>query len=158
MAKERRDTLDNNPDAVLRVLDIHKVYPGGCMGQDKVAVHNLTMHINKGECFGFLGPNGAGKSTTINMLSGYLRPTGGTATINGLDIKEDLDLVRLELGVCPQDNILWDDLTGPEHLYFYGRLKNLRGKELDDAVVYWLEQVNLTNAKTKFSRQSDPLH
>jgi ABC-type multidrug transport system ATPase subunit len=111
------------------------------------------MHINNGECFGFLGPNGAGKSTTINMLSGYLRPSSGTAYINGLDIKEDIDTIRLQLGVCPQENILWDDLTGPEHLYFFGRLKNLRGKKLDKAVDYWMEQVNLTSAKNKFSRQ-----
>lgn len=87
------------------------------------------------------------------MLSGYLRPTSGTALINGLDIRADIDTVRLQLGVCPQDNILWDDLTGPEHLYFFGRLKNLRGKELDKEVAYWLDQVNLTKAKNKFSRQ-----
>jgi len=87
------------------------------------------------------------------MLSGYLRPSGGTAFINGIDIKADIDAIRLQLGVCPQENVLWDDLTGPEHLYFFGRLKNLRGKKLDEAVDYWMEQVNLTNAKHKFSRQ-----
>lgn len=57
------------------------------------------------------------------------------------------------LGVCPQDNVLWDDLTGPEHLEFYGRLKNLTGKELKQQVRYWLEQVNLWRARKKLSRQ-----
>ena len=59
------------------------------------------------------------------------------------------------MGVCPQDDCLWDDLTGEEHLRFYGRLKNLRGKELDEQVEYWLQQVNLADPKTKlkYSRQ-----
>lgn len=47
----------------------------------------------------------------------------------------------MQLGVCLQDNVLWDDLTGEEHLYFYGRLKGLRGKELDKAVLTWLGEV-----------------
>lgn len=55
--------------------------------------------------------------------------------------------------MCPQDNVLWDDLTGPEHLEFYGRLKNLTGKELKQQVRYWLEQVNLWRARKKLSRQ-----
>jgi len=134
-------------------LDIHKTFPGGCLRRDKVAVHNLSMHIDHGECVGFLGPNGAGKSTTINLLSGYLRPSSGTALIGGRDIRAHFDTIRLELGVCPQGNLLWDDLTGPEHLQFYGRLKNLRGAALDKEVRHWMAQVNLTSAWHKFARQ-----
>jgi len=75
------------------------------------------------------------------------------AIIQGLDIVQDVDEIHLQMGVCPQDNVLWDDLTGPEHLMFYGRIKNLRGKELDEQVKYWLDQVNLTQAKNKLSCQ-----
>ncbi len=74
--------------------------------------------------------SGAGKSTTISILCGLYRPTSGTAFVNGLDIETDTDQVHMLMGVCPQDNALWDDLTGPEHLEFYGRIKNMTGKEL----------------------------
>ena len=95
----------------------------------------------------------AGKSTTINMLCGYLRPTSGTALIYGNDLIEDTDDIHLNLGICPQDNVLWDDLTGPEHMYFYGRLKGLKGVELSNEVNYWLEQVDLLSSKNKLSSQ-----
>lgn len=145
LAEEKRALSD--PNLVVKSLGLHKVYTRG--GKSKVAVRRLTMGIRNGECFGFLGPNGAGKSTTISMLCGYLRPTSGTATINGLSIKEDMDEIHLQMGVCPQDDALWDSLTGPEHLEFYGRLKNLSGSELKEQIDFWLEQVNLASKKTR---------
>lgn len=63
----------------------------------------------------------------------------------GLNILEDIDLVHLSLGVCPQENVLWEELTGEEHLRFYGRLKDLGGKALDDEVALRLQQVELHN-------------
>jgi ABC-2 type transport system ATP-binding protein len=59
------------------------------------------------------------------------------------------------MGVCPQEDILWSDLTGPEHLEFFGMLKNLSGDDLKKQVDFWLEQVNLASAKTrvKYSRE-----
>lgn len=145
LAEERRALSD--PNLAVKSLGLHKVYTRG--GKSKVAVRRLTMGIRNGECFGFLGPNGAGKSTTISMLCGYLRPTSGDATINGLSIKEDMDEIHLQMGVCPQDDALWDTLTGPEHLEFYGRLKNLSGSELKEQINFWLEQVNLASKKTR---------
>uniref|UniRef100_A0A6B2L2M0 ABC transporter domain-containing protein n=1 Tax=Arcella intermedia TaxID=1963864 RepID=A0A6B2L2M0_9EUKA len=152
VAEERRiaSTEEKFP---IRVLDLHKRYPPSAGRGPKIAVNNLSMTIHESECFGFLGPNGAGKSTTINMLCGYLRPTSGTAKIRGLDIVEDVDEIHMQMGVCPQENVLWDDLTGPEHLRFYGRIKNLRGEELEEQVAFWLDQVNLTKAKNKTSSQ-----
>eukprot|EP01122_Echinamoeba_exundans_P012286 TRINITY_DN5094_c0_g1_i1.p1 TRINITY_DN5094_c0_g1~~TRINITY_DN5094_c0_g1_i1.p1 ORF type:complete len:939 (+),score=203.70 TRINITY_DN5094_c0_g1_i1:58-2817(+) len=153
---ERKRTLavaGTEKAPAITIVGLNKVFPARDGMPPKVAVRALTMGISYGECLGFLGPNGAGKSTTINMLCGYLRPTSGRATINGLDILQEVDEVHLQMGVCPQEDVLWDDLTGPEHLRFYGRLKNLRGKQLEDQVDYWLRQVNLHNDKTKFSRQ-----
>lgn len=138
---------------VVKALGLHKVYTRG--SKRKVAVRHLTMGIRNGECFGFLGPNGAGKSTTISMLCGYLRPTSGNATINGLSIREDMDDIHLQMGVCPQDDALWPSLTGPEHLEFYGRMKNLKGKELRHEIEFWLEQVNLHSKKTKVKASSE---
>eukprot|EP01129_Flabellula_baltica_P012243 TRINITY_DN54_c1_g1_i1.p1 TRINITY_DN54_c1_g1~~TRINITY_DN54_c1_g1_i1.p1 ORF type:complete len:873 (+),score=187.37 TRINITY_DN54_c1_g1_i1:72-2690(+) len=144
---ERKAAEKGKTDAAVRILNLRKKYGSF------VAVQDLSMTINPKECFGFLGPNGAGKSTTINMLCGYLRPDSGTANINGYDLIDDTDAIHLNLGVCPQDNVLWDDLTGPEHLYFYGRLKGLSGDDLAEQVDYWLGQVNLLEARKKLSSQ-----
>jgi len=113
----------------------------------------LALGIRYGECFGFLGPNGAGKTTTINVLCGLYRPSSGTAFADGYDIRSQIDQVHQRMGVCPQDNVLWDDLTGPEHLEFYGKLKNVGGKKLKNDIQRVLETVNLHNDKKKKVRQ-----
>jgi len=92
-------------------------------------------------------------STTCNMLCGYFSPTSGTARISGYDIRDDIDVVHLLMGVCPQDNIIWEDLTGAEHLLFFGRLKNLSGAELDAEVAHRLKQVDLYSVRNKKAGQ-----
>lgn len=124
------------------IKNLHKVFPGR---MKKIAVRDLTMAVSRGECFGLLGPNGAGKSTTLNILTGFLTPTTGTAFVQGHDIRSDMDQVYGCMGVCPQDNLVWEQLTAREHLLFYGRLKNLHGKELSNAVETALRSVNLWN-------------
>jgi ABC-type multidrug transport system ATPase subunit len=111
------------------------------------------MGIHPMECMGFLGPNGAGKSTTISIISGLYEPTSGTALVNGLDIRTDISKIHTDLGVCPQENILWDDMTGAEHLAFYGRLKYLEGAELWQAVQAGLTAVALEREVTKLSKE-----
>jgi ABC-type multidrug transport system ATPase subunit len=105
--------------------DIRKVYPGVNGRKPKVANKNLSLRINKGELFGLLGPNGAGKTTFISQLTGMYRPTSGNAWVSGYDIRENLELVQLQIGVCPQFDILWDDLSVAEHLLFYARIKGV---------------------------------
>jgi ABC-type multidrug transport system ATPase subunit len=78
-----------------------------------------------------LGPNGAGKTSFINMMTGLVKPTSGAAFVQGLDICKDMDRVYTSMGVCPQHDLLWETLTGREHLLFYGRLKNLKGVDLN---------------------------
>jgi ABC-type multidrug transport system ATPase subunit len=90
-----------------------------------------------------LGPNGAGKTSFISMMIGLVPPTSGTAYIHGMDIKTDMDAIYTNMGVCPQHDLLWETLTGREHLLFYGRLKNLKGTELLKAVDDSLKSVNL---------------
>ena len=125
---------------VILVNGLNKTFPGRAK---KVAVRDLALAIKRGECFGLLGPNGAGKSTTINILTGFMTPTSGTAWINGKDIQNDMDAVYGIMGVCPQDNLIWPQLTAREHLSFYGRLKNLKGQDLRAAVEASLKGVNL---------------
>ena len=81
--------------------DIRKVYPGVNGRKPKVANKSLCLKINNGELFGLLGPNGAGKTTFISMLTGMYKPTSGNAWMSGYDIKDRLELVQLQIGVCP---------------------------------------------------------
>jgi ABC-type multidrug transport system ATPase subunit len=143
VARARKRLAEHSNEYLLRIEDLHKVHPGSNGVPDKVAVKSLALGVHYGECFGFLGPNGAGKSTTISILSGLYPATGGTAVVNGYDLRTDIEQIHQMMGVCPQDNVLWEDLTAEEHLLFFGRIKNMRGKELDNAVQANLEAVNL---------------
>ncbi|MFQ5856467.1 MAG: ATP-binding cassette domain-containing protein [Anaerolineae bacterium] len=89
---------------------------------DLVAVGGVSFEVDQGEIFGFLGPNGAGKTTTINMLCTLLRPTAGTATVNGYDVARQPDEVRQSIGLVFQDPSLDDQLTAMENLRFHALL------------------------------------
>lgn len=84
-----------------------------------VAVDSVNIDVGAGEIFGFLGPNGAGKTTTINMLCTLLKPTAGTALVNGFDIVENKNEVRESIGLVFQDPSLDDRLTARENLEFH---------------------------------------
>jgi ABC-2 type transport system ATP-binding protein len=86
------------------------------------AVKGVSFPIGKGEIFGLLGPNGAGKSTTINMMCGYLQPTSGNMTIDGLSIHHEPLKVKRLLGVVPQEIALYKDLSALENLEFFGQI------------------------------------
>ncbi len=90
---------------------------------DKVAVDDLTFTVADGEIMGFLGPNGAGKSTTMNILTGYLSATSGTAIINGADIFEDPMHAKQNIGFLPEQPPLYLDMTVMEYLKFVYELK-----------------------------------
>ncbi|XVE56975.1 hypothetical protein DITRI_Ditri04bG0054700 [Diplodiscus trichospermus] len=123
--------------------NLKKIYPGRDGNPEKFAVRGLSLALPRGECFGMLGPNGAGKTSLINMMIGLTKPTSGTAYVQGFDILTDMDTIYTSMGVCPQHDLLWETLTGWEHLLFYGRLKNLRGSALNRAVEESLKSVNL---------------
>ncbi|CAL4998485.1 unnamed protein product [Urochloa decumbens] len=123
--------------------NLKKVYPGKNGNPDKHAVRGLSLALRKGQCFGMLGPNGAGKTSFINMMIGLMKPTYGTAYIHGMDLRTDMNEIYANIGVCPQHDLLWETLTGREHLMFYGRMKNLTGAALTQAVEESLKSVNL---------------
>src|SRR5258708_38168449 len=83
------------------------------------AVDKISMSIGQGEVFGFLGANGAGKTTTIRMLCGLTKPTGGAATIDGLDVWKDRFRIRSKFGYVSQKFSLYSDLTVRENLRFF---------------------------------------
>lgn len=104
---------------------------------DKVrALDGISFSVKEGEILGFLGPNGAGKTTTLNILSTLLKPTSGTATVNGHDVVKEPDAVRRSIGYVFQDPTLDIELTGRENLDFHGRLysldRNLRQQRIKE--------------------------
>ena len=108
------------------------------------AVKDISFAVAEGEIFGFLGPNGAGKTTTINMLCTLLRPTSGTATVNGYDVMRQRKEVRQSLGLVFQETTLDDYLTAEQnllfHAYAYGMPKSERDprmKELLTMLELW---------------------
>ncbi len=94
------------------------------------AVKDATFNIDRGEIVGFLGPNGAGKTTTMKMLTGYLPPTAGTASIAGCDIIDNPLEARRHLGYMPENVPLYDDMRVYEYLEYRARLKGLCGKSV----------------------------
>ncbi|CAI8610029.1 unnamed protein product [Vicia faba] len=123
--------------------NLKKIYPGRDGNPAKFAVRELSLAVPRGECFGMLGPNGAGKTSFISMMIGLTKPTSGAAYVQGLDIKTHMGGIYTSMGVCPQHDLLWESLTGREHLLFYGRLKNLKGPVLTQAVEESLKSLNL---------------
>jgi ABC-2 type transport system ATP-binding protein len=113
--------------------------------KDVKAVNGISFNVKEGEILGFLGPNGAGKTTTLNMLSTLLRPTSGTATVNGHDILTEPDAVRRSIGYVFQDTTLDIDLTGRENLDFHGRLYGLDRDARQQRIKELLELVQLTD-------------
>lgn len=109
------------------------------------AVNGISFSVKKGEILGFLGPNGAGKTTTLNMLSTLLKPTSGSATVNGNDIQSEPDNVRRSIGYVFQDTTLDIELTGRENLDFHGRLYGLDKITREKRITEVLELVKLTD-------------
>jgi ABC-2 type transport system ATP-binding protein len=117
------------------------------------AVNNISIQINQGEIFGLLGLNGAGKTTFISMLCTILKPTSGTAKVNGFDIIKQKDQVRKSIGIVFQDSSLEDRLTAREnleiHAGLYGVPKSERKKRIDEV----LELVGLVDRQNEIVRK-----
>jgi ABC-2 type transport system ATP-binding protein len=89
------------------------------------AVDQVTFNVHKGEVLGFLGPNGAGKSTTMKILTCYLAPTAGSATVAGYDVFENSLEVRRRIGYLPEDTPIYRDMTVLEFLQFAGDMRGM---------------------------------
>ncbi len=123
---------------------------------DFEAVKNITFHADDGEVFGLLGPNGAGKTTTLRMLSTVVTPSGGTATVQGYDIRHQKNQVRSHLGILVESAGLYAHSTTREHLRYIGQLHGLDGPGLENHIQYLintLDMVDFADRKAKgFSR------
>ena len=139
---DKLDTLSNKYPLVIK--NIRKVYKAVGGKPPKIAVQNFSLHIKKGEMFGLLGPNGAGKTSLISMLTGLYPPESGNAWLGGFDIVNQIDSVHTQMGVCPQFDLLWPDLTVAEHLYFYARIRGVPINQEKKLVEKALKEVYLT--------------
>ncbi|KAF6122837.1 hypothetical protein HJG60_000032 [Phyllostomus discolor] len=106
--------------AGIKIKHISKVFRVG--NKDRAAVRDLNLNLYEGQITVLLGHNGAGKTTTLSMLTGLFPPTSGRAYINGYEISQDMVQIRRSLGLCPQHDVLFDNLTVTEHLYFYAQV------------------------------------
>jgi ABC-2 type transport system ATP-binding protein len=114
-----------------------------------VAVRDATFHIDAGEIVGFLGPNGAGKSTTIRMLTGYLPPTTGGASIGGFDVFSQGDAVRERIGYLPENVPLYQDLRVEEFLRFRAAQKKLPRAARSARIADVVEQCGLREMRLR---------
>ena len=117
------------------------------------AITDISMSVKSGEIFALVGPNGAGKTTLINCVLGLYRLSSGTAKIGGFDILREQDQVYRHIGICPQNEILWPDLTPEEHLLFFCRLKGIDPKQEKEAVRLCLERMELLPERKKLAKE-----
>src|SRR5262249_27789117 len=101
---------------------------------DFTAADHISFKIRRGEIFGLLGPNGAGKSTTFKMMCGLLRPTAGTALVDGYDLYRAPAVARGRLGYMAQKFSLYGDLSVRQNLDFFGGVYGLTGAKRRDAI------------------------
>ncbi|EAR89872.2 ABC transporter family protein (macronuclear) [Tetrahymena thermophila SB210] len=141
----------NNRDPI-KCDQIYKVYPSS--PANICAVRGTTFGVEKGQIFGLLGPNGAGKTTTFGMITANIAKTRGQIYLNNKNINESSSIYFDNIGVCPQNNCLWEYLKAKEHLNVFGRVKGLSGKDLKEVVGYYLKYMQLSHYKVQSSKLS----
>ncbi|KAG5679218.1 hypothetical protein PVAND_008802 [Polypedilum vanderplanki] len=144
------DDIEEEPkhlNVKVRIKNLTKIF-----GKYK-AVNNLSLNIFEDQITVLLAHNGGGKTTTMNMLIGMIPPSFGTAYINDYDITTDIQNARKSLGICPQHNILFADLTVREHIIFFSRLKGMTNKkEIDEEVIKYVKMMDFVDKKDARSK------
>ncbi|EFA83624.1 hypothetical protein PPL_02690 [Heterostelium album PN500] len=150
IVRERENVLNDNlpEDTAVKFINLRKVYTSssGCCGCTKkqfVAVKGTCLSIGNGQLFVLLGHNGAGKTTTFNMMTGLFSPSSGDAFVFGNSIVHNMPAIRKDMGVCPQHDILWSELTGREHLEIYAAFKGIPEDRIAAEVEERLKDVEL---------------
>eukprot|EP01022_Parablepharisma_sp_SALTPOND_P008914 TRINITY_DN1372_c0_g1_i1.p1 TRINITY_DN1372_c0_g1~~TRINITY_DN1372_c0_g1_i1.p1 ORF type:complete len:1416 (+),score=145.61 TRINITY_DN1372_c0_g1_i1:2023-6270(+) len=129
----------------LKIQALRKTYPNGTK-----AVQGISLTMLKGQIFALLGHNGAGKTTTISMLTGSEDPSGGLATAYGMPIFENMSTMRKMLGVCPQHDVLFEQLTPREHLEIFATFKGMTDNaKIGNDITNLLDELQLTKAEAQ---------
>jgi gliding motility-associated transport system ATP-binding protein len=111
---------------------------------DVAAITDVTFSAEKGEILGFLGPNAAGKTTTMRIVTGFMPPTSGTASIAGYDVVDEALEARQRLGYLPENVPLYEDMTVGGYLTFYAKLRGVSSGKMRDRVEYVMEATRIT--------------
>ena len=131
---------------MLEISHLTKIYG------DHLALSDLTCTIEAGKIYGFLGPNGAGKSTTMNIITGCLSATSGTATIDGYDIFDEPEEAKKSIGYLPELPPLYMDMTPTEYLEFVARAKGVAKSEIPGQIRRAMEVTRLEPMKKRLCR------
>jgi ABC-2 type transport system ATP-binding protein len=132
--------------AILRTEHLRVEYrTQGLKQGTKVALKGLNLNVVAGEVFGFLGPNGAGKTTTMNVLLGYVNPTGGAAYLFDVNVREPI--ARQRIGYLPELTYYYKFLTAEELLRFYARIFEIPRTETEKRIDQLLKLVELDHAR-----------
>ncbi|MDP2436464.1 MAG: ABC transporter A family member, partial [archaeon] len=151
VAAEKRRALRSaaDPSIAVRITRLNKVYHKNPFHirskRDNHAVKGVSYCIENNSVFCLLGHNGSGKSTTIGMLTGLIQPSGelGDAFVFGESVRNSPELVRRMIGVCPQHDILWPELTAYEHLYLFAQLRGIDQETIPAMIEEKLQGVSL---------------
>jgi ABC-2 type transport system ATP-binding protein len=128
---------------MITVTDLTKRYARN------TAVDRISFAVHKGQIVGFLGPNGAGKTTTMRMLTCFLPPTSGTASVAGFDVFEQPMEVKKRIGYLPETPPLYPEMRTAEYLTFVGRLKGLANADIAKRLDYVCERCSIVDVKDK---------
>ena len=145
--------FENEPkmNAGIKVNNLKKEFKKKFGGETVRAVNGVSFSAFEGEITALLGHNGAGKTTTMSVSTGMFSPTSGSAFINGHNIINSMDKVRQSLGLCPQHNMLFEDLIVNEHLRFFGMLKEMSSSDVAKESATYIEMVNLEKRRMSIS-------
>ena len=136
-------------ESIIEVRDLTKMF---ISRKAKItAVDRISFDVNKGEIFGMIGPNGAGKSTTFAMMTTLIKPTSGSIKVAGFDALYEDDRIRPVIGIVPQKQSLYPDLTARENLELMGELYDVPGKVMEERIGYYLKLVNLETHADRFT-------
>eukprot|EP00435_Cladocopium_sp_Y103_P051647 s1854_g16.t1 len=146
--KERVQQVDPRKQ-VMYVNGLRKAYGSIFSSEVTHAVRGVTWAADQGMVFGLLGVNGAGKTTSFKLMSGILTPSAGEVRILGIDMVEETSSARRLIGYCPQFDALIHVMTVESHLYLYGRMKGITGKDLKTAVDEKISEMQLEMYRTR---------
>nr|QNH67857.1 ATP-binding cassette transporter subfamily A member 2 [Brachionus rotundiformis] len=142
---KRNDLFEAEPNGLNIGVSIRNLFKK--FGTSKLAVDNLSLNFYENQITSFLGHNGAGKTTTMSILTGLLPATSGTAFIYDKDIRTDINEIRKNLGFCPQHNVLFDNLTVEEHLWFYAKIKFINDAAINELIENFLVDTDLAKKR-----------
>ena len=141
----------NKNDYAVKIKNMQKIYNNNCFVGPTVGVKNISFTVDYGECFGLLGLNGAGKTTIFKAITEEHAPTHGSIFVNGLNIMENFDEVKLMFGYCPQFDAIFPYMTVYENLEFYSKIKGVDPNKLTQIIKAMIESMTLTKYTNKLA-------